>query len=77
MRRANDGCVKRTQEAVQLIDVGTLARSARSCAKTEMMQADAPPLECGTGMLGRRRVDSDRPASADVAKLDRACCMRN
>src|SRR5712675_172560 len=60
-RRANDLHTKRTQKAVQLINVGALAG-----AKTQMMQADAILLERGTGVLGRRRVDPDRRAPADA-----------
>src|SRR3981189_554764 len=60
-RRANDLHVKRTQEAVQLVNV-----SAFAGAKTQMVQADAILLERGTGVLGRRRVDPDRRAPADA-----------
>ena len=49
-RRADDLDVERTQEAVQLIDVDTLAG-----AKAQMMQADALLLEGSTRVLGRRR----------------------
>jgi hypothetical protein len=49
-RRAKDLHAHRTQEIVQLVDVGTLAG-----AKTQMVQADAILLERRAGMLGRRR----------------------
>src|SRR6266404_6271541 len=61
--RANDGCAERTQEAVQFINVGALAG-----AKAEMVQADAILLEHGSCMLGGRRVDPDRGATADAVK---------
>src|SRR5216683_4177960 len=60
-RRANDLHVKRTQEAVQLVNVGALAG-----AKAQMVQADAILLERGAGVLGRRRSDRDRGATADA-----------
>ena len=44
-RRANDLHVKRTQEAVQLVNVGALAG-----AKAQMVQADAILLERGAGV---------------------------
>jgi hypothetical protein len=59
--RANDFHAKRTQEAVQFIDVGALAG-----AETQMVQADAILLERSSGVLGRRRADPDRRASADA-----------
>jgi len=46
---------------VQLINVGALAG-----AKTQMMQADAILLECGTGVLWRRGADRDCRATADA-----------
>jgi hypothetical protein len=48
-RRANDFCAERTQESVQLVDVGALAG-----AEAQVVQADALLLEGGTRMLGRR-----------------------
>jgi hypothetical protein len=59
--RANDPGAKRTQEPVQLIDVGALAG-----AKTQMVQTDAILFERGTGMFGRGRADPNRGASADA-----------
>ena len=43
-RRANDPHTQRTQEAVQLVNVGALAG-----AKAQMVQADAILLERGAG----------------------------
>src|SRR5258706_16482437 len=60
-RRANDGAAKRTQEAVQFINVGPLAG-----AKAEMVEADAILLESATCMLRRRCIDPDRGATADA-----------
>src|SRR6202158_3208403 len=60
-RRANDLHTQRTQEIVQLVDVGALAG-----AKTQMVQADAILLERRARMLGRRRVDPDGRAPADA-----------
>src|SRR5450631_60985 len=60
-RRANDRHAVRTQEAVQLVNVGALAG-----AKTQMVQADAVLLERSAGVLGRRRPDRDRGAAADA-----------
>src|SRR6476660_4349154 len=62
-RRANDGHAERTQEAVQFIDVGTLAG-----AKAKMVQANAVLLERSSCMLGGRRVDPDRGTPADAVK---------
>jgi len=60
-RRANDRHTERTQEAVQLVNVGALAGT-----KTQMMQADAILLERRAGVLGRRRSDRDCGATADA-----------
>ena len=59
--RANDRHTERTQEAVQLVNVGALAG-----AKTQMVQADAVLLERSASVLGRRRPDRDRGAAADA-----------
>jgi hypothetical protein len=45
-RRADDVCTERLEEAVQFIDVGALSR-----AEAQMMQADAPLLECRAFVL--------------------------
>src|SRR3977135_2847267 len=60
-RRANDLHVKRTQEIVQLVNVGALAG-----AKTQMVQGDAILLDRAPGVLGRRRFDSAPRAPADA-----------
>jgi hypothetical protein len=49
-RRANDRHTERTQQAVQLVNVGALAGT----------------LERRAGALGRRRPDRDRGATADA-----------
>jgi hypothetical protein len=46
---------------VQFINVGALAGT-----KAQVVQADALLLERGSRMLGRRRADPDRRASADA-----------
>jgi hypothetical protein len=60
-RRANDRHTERTQQAVQLVNVGALAGT-----KAQMVQADAILLERRAGVLGRRRPDRDRGATADA-----------
>jgi hypothetical protein len=60
-RRANDLHVERAQKSVQSIDVGALAGT-----KAQVVQADALLLERGACVLGRRRADPDRRASADA-----------
>jgi hypothetical protein len=59
--RADDLCAERTQEGVQLIDIGALAG-----AKTQMVQTDTILFERGAGISGRRRIDPDRSASANA-----------
>jgi hypothetical protein len=46
-RLADDFRAERLEKTMQLIDVGALAGT-----KAEMMQADAPLLECRTFMFG-------------------------
>src|SRR4051812_23236456 len=58
-RGADDFGPHRIQEAIQLIDVGAFAG-----AEAEMMQPDALLLERRAGVLGRRRADPNRRASA-------------
>jgi hypothetical protein len=60
-RRANDLHTECAQKAVQFIDVGALAG-----AETQMVETDALLLERRACVLGRRRADPDRGASADA-----------